>query len=129
MRLVVKTYRRRSAERFCRKHPECSAMVGEMLWASLGLDEVILGSDERIVINRCSRCLYELCGFSPVWGRVMLKEHDCEVCGKRGIVLKFRTSIPYPGVRRLVCIDCFKGIEERVVVGEGGSVDQEERGF
>jgi len=116
MRFILRTYSRRSKERFCVQHPEVSTLIGESTWGVLETDEFHNGSNEKVKIHRCFTCVKELCGFTPMWGRVLREQHLCERCGRMGKVVKFMTSIPYPGSRKLICLECFKGVE--LLVGD-----------
>jgi hypothetical protein len=111
MRFTLRTYSRRSKERFCVQHPEASGMVGESTWGILEMDELHAGSSEPVKVCRCFLCVRLLCGFTPMWGRVLREPRQCERCGRSGKVIKFMTSIPYPGSRKVVCVECFKGVE------------------
>jgi hypothetical protein len=98
-------------------------MAGEVLWASLILNEVYEGSDDQIVLHRCRKCVEELCGFTPVWGRILKEYHVCERCGGTGKVMKFMVPVPYPGLRKAICVECFKEVGLVNIEG-GGVVDQ-----
>jgi hypothetical protein len=132
MRLVLRNCQKRTKERSCQKHPECSAVAGEIMWATLYLDEVYPGSRDPIVVHRCFKCLLELCDFTPIWGRVLKNNHVCSICGEAGKSIKFMTSVPYPGERKVVCVKCFErvGLLEEPMVTEiegGGVIDQGQR--
>jgi hypothetical protein len=133
MHFILKTYSRRTKERFCGAHPESASIVGETTWGTLKLDECYEGSSDPIVIHRCFTCLQTMCGFTPMWGRVLKQNHSCENCGRTGKVIKFMTSIPYPGSRKLICVECFKEAGVVVVETKGlvGAVviDQGQRGL
>jgi len=119
MKLKIFMVKVRKPWRFCKHMPNpMDHPATKMIWAELKVN----GDG---VVARCSRCMYELCEFSPMWGRVLNKDHACEICGKTGVVVKFMSNIPYPGVKKIVCVDCFiaVGVEKAIDNNEGVVVD------
>ena len=75
MKLLIHTVRRRQLWRNC-KHVQDPLSVPpvELIWAELK-------RDDELAVTRCMSCLFELCGFSPLYGRMLNRDHVCEVCG------------------------------------------------